>query len=1013
MIKSATKKIIKFLTYASAVLGIVISVLLFFVWLSPRDVPFAKDIILSKIDKLLPSTTTVEIESIKLSLESYRLSLQVRDVIILDEKRGEFRLEQANFFLDPRGLFPQSHRNIINIQITQPNFKLGRILGSEVQDVNGVISFQQINDYINKHKKELLKLSFSFENTEFTYDRVDGQKAKILVNSLTIKPHVIDDKMLINIEGDFSIGNKSNQFEASLDTSSNKFLSVMGFISNISTSTLSEFGYEIAELKGSHIEVDLAFNGMVRGTRTFEYLDFEINNLEGIIRANDFFNKDIIPENLYVKGFCTNNCQEITVDKLTLKANEINLNAAFEVKKRNGANYLDLNFALGRIPVSLVGEYWPKTMIPRTKDWIFDHIFDGNVKQATGGLALNLDEIISKKRMDSSTLNIKIEVEDTKVRYLDSAPTIKNVDGVILINQDEITFEVRNANISDSKILNAKGSIPDLGSSKSRVIVSGDFSGGAQDLVDIAFLHAELPNNDLKNLEGTIDGSVSVNIPIVDEDLTLKDINLKVKANTKNLSAKNIFNDYSLSESDFEIEVSNNTAELRGFTKVNKTLPAEVKVTHDLIKDIRQVVVKTEIDWEKLESLGIESPSFIFNKAQITAREIKTPDKVTQNISADLANSTILVKTLGITKKLGEPGVFSADVIESKDAYILKNLVIKTPNFETVAEASFEKSRYELNYMKSKDTKYGISSFAFDVNKDNNGYQININGDSFDISKISFGSIDPNEDDGSDSLTPADKQNQPKNRDKTYVLNSNVKKLFFRNGVEVSNPKLSVNYTKSKLLAAEISGDFDNNKSFSLNINYPQVEAKSDDLGTLVKAFDISDKIVGGELNLKGELLNNNFKGELLAYDFRIKRMPLFSKLVSVVSLTTTSFEGLNNLFTNSGVKFKKLNCPLTYEELVINLDNCYMSGPTMAITGTGKIDFNQNEISVKGQLIPENIINKVLKNIPIIGSAFNGDRNKEALGVSYSVSGEINDPEVNSNPLSILAPGLLKNLFN
>ena len=1008
MIKSVIKKIIKFFTYGLAVLGMLVAALLFWIWLSPRDVPFAKDYILKKVDTLVPSTTSVDIQSIKLSVESYRLNLQVKGIKILDDVRGEFDLDQATFFLDPRGLFPQSHRNIVNIQITQPNLKLAKLLTQD-KDPAAPLPLQQINEYINKHKKTLLKLSLSFENTEFSYDREDGKKANILVNSLVIKPHIISNKILINVDGDVTIGNKSNKFEASLDTSSNKFLSVMGSISNISTSTLAEFGYEIPELKGSHIEVDMSFNGMVRGTRTFEYLDFEVNNLEGIIRANEFFNRDIIPQKLYLKGCCTNNCSEMIVEKLALHANDINLNAAFEIKKKNGVNYLDLNFALGRIPVNSIGQYWPKTIIPRTKEWIFEHIHDGNIKQATGGIALNIDEVINYKKMDSSTLNIKIEVEDTNVKYLDSAPTITGVNGSILITQDVISFDVKNANISQSKIINAKGTIPDVGTSKSKVIVSGEFEGDAQDLVDVAFMHADLTNNDLKNLNGFISGVVSVDIPIIDEDLTLKDINLVVKAKTNDLSAKNIFNDYSISDSKLEINVLNNVAKVTGSALLNQNLPVDLNISHDLIKDEREAIVGAEIDWEKLNLIGLDNPDFIFNKAKVTIKELKKGEGTKQSISADLSNSTILIKTLGITKKLGEIGSFSSEIIDNKDKYLLRNLTFKTSHFETIAEAEFSKNKFELISLKSSNTKYGKSEFAFDVKREKNNFTMNIAGESFDVSKISFGSIDANQE---NEVSPSESV-KSKKETKSYNLKTNVKKIFFKNGITVFNPILDVNYTKDKLVSANMSGNFENSKKFSFAVNYPKVEAKTDDLGMLTKAFDISDKIVSGELSINGTLDENKFNGEVLAYDFRVKKIPLFGKLLSVVSLTTTSFEGITNIFTNNGVSFRKLSCPLTYEELKLNLNECYMSGPTMAITGTGDIDFSLNKITMKGQLIPENIINKVLKNIPFIGSAFTGDRNKEALGVSYSVSGQIDDPEVSSNPLSILAPGLLKNLFN
>ena len=81
-----------------------------------------------------------------------------------------------------------------------------------------------------------------------------------------------------------------------------------------------------------------------------------------------------------------------------------------------------------------------------------------------------------------------------------------------------------------------------------------------------------------------------------------------------------------------------------------------------------------------------------------------------------------------------------------------------------------------------------------------------------------------------------------------------------------------------------------------------------------------------------------------------------------------------------------------------------------MAVTGKGDINFNTDNIKISGTLIPENIIDSFLTNIPIIGKIMLGGA---AVGVKYTMEGSIDDPQVNANLLSFFAPGFLKNLFD
>jgi hypothetical protein len=61
---------------------------------------------------------------------------------------------------------------------------------------------------------------------------------------------------------------------------------------------------------------------------------------------------------------------------------------------------------------------------------------------------------------------------------------------------------------------------------------------------------------------------------------------------------------------------------------------------------------------------------------------------------------------------------------------------------------------------------------------------------------------------------------------------------------------------------------------------------------------------------------------------------------------------------------------------------------------------------------VPVDTFNKIVAAIPLIGDALTGGSRGGFLGATYSVAGATNDPQVSVNPLSVFAPGFLRNLF-
>jgi hypothetical protein len=245
-------------------------------------------------------------------------------------------------------------------------------------------------------------------------------------------------------------------------------------------------------------------------------------------------------------------------------------------------------------------------------------------------------------------------------------------------------------------------------------------------------------------------------------------------------------------------------------------------------------------------------------------------------------------------------------------------------------------------------------------------------------------------------------------------LTTRVNKIYMKNDVVLTNPELNFDFIGGKLQKATLRGNYPNGSYLNFTKNEDAFTIQSNNAGLTTKALGLTNKIDGGTLYTTGKMANkNDFDGQITMEAFQVVKAPALAKLLSVASITVTSLDSLATLTGASGVKFTKMICSIKFENGVLQLSECSAKGSTMAITGSGTIDTNKDDIDIKGVIIPENIVNQVLKNVPILKDVFGGKKENEALGINYSVKGTIDDPQVDANPLSLLTPGFLRNIFN
>jgi len=111
-------------------------------------------------------------------------------------------------------------------------------------------------------------------------------------------------------------------------------------------------------------------------------------------------------------------------------------------------------------------------------------------------------------------------------------------------------------------------------------------------------------------------------------------------------------------------------------------------------------------------------------------------------------------------------------------------------------------------------------------------------------------------------------------------------------------------------------------------------------------------------------------------------------------------------------VSFSRLAAPFSIGQGQFILHESHLKGDLLGATMRGKLDFNSKRVRLSGTYIPLYGLNAAVGAVPVIGELLVGRQGEGILGITFGVYGNIEKPEVLVNPMSIVAPGVFRQIF-
>lgn len=179
------------------------------------------------------------------------------------------------------------------------------------------------------------------------------------------------------------------------------------------------------------------------------------------------------------------------------------------------------------------------------------------------------------------------------------------------------------------------------------------------------------------------------------------------------------------------------------------------------------------------------------------------------------------------------------------------------------------------------------------------------------------------------------------------------------------------------------------------------VRIRSADAGGTLRSSGVFKQAVGGDLEvtLRPVGAEGQYQGQLTASSVRVKDAPAMAELLNAISVI-----GLLDQLGGEGILFTDVNAQFMLNPTYVQLTQGSAAGPSMGISMDGIYNLSSEQLDMQGVISPIYLLNAIGRPI--------AKRGEGLFGFNYSLRGSPDNPSVSVNPLSVLTPGFLRDIF-
>jgi hypothetical protein len=690
------------------------------------------------------------------------------------------------------------------------------------------------------------------------------------------------------------------------------------------------------------------------------------------------------------------------VDGLTMRGPTVDVAVKAETAPDGAGSSLKLDIDAGPSATSDLIRLWPQFINPDVREWCARNLHGGRIQGSmkANWTAADMDAMAHKRGLPRESLHGEFTTRDIGVDLLPGLPPMMTDEGSGTFTGHEFTVSGNRASmvLSPSRRVLANDlafTVPDI---TPRPIVDASaqahMTGTADSLADLLMREPLRRQAGLTIDPATVKGQAEGDLVL---DLKLgktarpEDTQFHATGALANLQIDKFIGDEKLDSATAAFEADRNTLKIAGDGEL---LGAATHV--DVARAPGEegfATVTFALDAAARAKRGLNFGSWLTGPLPI---KLKAPlTRTSAEVEIDLTPAGVDNPIPGLSKPPGKPGKATFVVKPTPEGAFLSNIVVDmgVPMLRGSAQMDTAGAVQSATITEARIAPG--DDFKVDVVNGPTSLKASVRGASLDArafvkslwegsSSAQSAAKDFDIDAKIASVAGANKQAM-----------TGVELTAFRRGGETRLGSLRGRIGGGAVMATGTGGE---------------TRLMTSDAGALLRFADLYPRLEGGDLNLLLRTQRDTRAGEATLNDFVLRDEPAFRQLVSA-GRTHVSEDGAT-VVDPSRVRFDRMTASFEHRSGKLAIQDGVIYNASMGLTAQGAIDFGRSQIDVSGSFVPAYTVNTMLTKIPLVGVLLSGGENDGVFGVSYRVHGPMSGPTLTVNPLSAIAPGILRRML-
>ncbi|HKQ94948.1 MAG TPA: DUF3971 domain-containing protein [Aestuariivirgaceae bacterium] len=673
------------------------------------------------------------------------------------------------------------------------------------------------------------------------------------------------------------------------------------------------------------------------------------------------------------------------------------------------------------LPVEVVKKLWPPIVAPNTKKWLDANVSKGIVPD--GLFQINVPSetiagVFEGKPIPADQIDVTFSLKGVETGYFGALPPITDADGKGQLsgNRLEITLAKGRVTVPSGDVLTlTSGSLvtTPLTAPIVPTVIEVKAEAKAESVLELLDQDPLNYPSQAKLSPASMSGATNVNLrvelkaprgkkPIVTiaADAAVKDVHLKGVIQQADITGGNMTFSYAAGRVG-----AKGVVQLEG-------VPAAVSWSRAVGKNVdsdQHISLEAELDDAERAKLGLSTAGFVRGPVRIKLAAAEAGGKITTAaVEADLAKAQLHVDAMRWWREAGanSKATFNLDASDP-ERRVIDNIVVSGEDLSIKGALVLGKQGEVVSADFPNTILDDNNQFSLKIRRRDGVVAATISGQEFDARSLISGTFKPT----AAPPSPSESVMTP------VTVDASFGKAHAHRGEAIINATAKLAVIGNYVQSADISGTFLGGAPVTLKIAANDAAGRdmrfvARDAGAALRAANLYSKVSGGQIELfaqLGSVADSSIqRGQLVVRNFEVRD----ETALSDIDRPTTS-RGQKTGPRREALTFTRFTMPFSTDKTFVRIGDSLLKGPDMGASLQGVIRKRDGAIDIGGTIIPAYALNAALSDIPLLGEILTGGKGQGVFGLNFALRGTMSQPQFVVNPVSAIAPGFLRRLFD